>query len=146
MSHVSSYKTDIKLENALERGRPVEEDPGWDILREAVFAAAEEFDMDVTRTITDFYGRSILCDWALVGPGFPRGLGVVVDKKTGEVSFVADAYGGYERIAGDLKNRIVQNYSAICVTRALSELNYSVEVDEITHPVEGKKVLVRGVL
>ncbi len=146
MSHISSYKTDIRLESALEAGSPVQEDPGWDILSEAVNATAEEFNMDVTRSITDFYGRSILCDWALVGPGFPRGLGVIVDKKTGEVRFIADSYGGYERIAGELKDRIIQNYSTICVARALSELNYSVEVDEVKHPLEGKKVLVRGVL
>jgi hypothetical protein len=30
--------------------------------------------------------------------------------------------------------------------KALRELNYVVEVDEAVHPVEGKKVLIRGVL
>lgn len=143
MSHVSSYRTDIRLESALGQGGQVEEDPGWDILGEAVAAAAEEFNLDVTRSIRDYYGRSILCDWALVGPAIQRGIGVKVDRNTGEVTFIADTYGGFERIAGDIKERVIQNYSAICVARAL---NYSVEIDEVRHPVEGKKVLIKGVL
>ncbi len=146
MSHVSSYKTEIKLESAIGQGRPVEEDAGWEILDQAILAIAEELNLDVAHSIHDYYGRSILCDWSLTGPLFPRGIGVRVDRATGEVSFVADTYGGYERAAAEIKERVVQNYSALCVARALKELNYSVEVDEVRHPVEGKKVLIRGVL
>lgn len=146
MSHMSSYKTDIKLDNALGNGRSVEEDPGWDILGEAIFATAEDLNLDISHTIHDYYGRAILCDWALTGPDMPRGLGVNVDRKTGEVSFISDNYGGYERYAEEIKDRIVQNYSALCVTKALAALNYSVDMDEVKHPIEGKKVLVRGVL
>lgn len=146
MSHISSYRTDIRLETALGEGRSVEEDPGWEILGEAVLATAEEFNLDVSHSIRDYYGRSIACDWGLTGPLFPRGLGIKVDRNTGEVTFVADTYGGYERNAGEVKERLVQNYSALCVSKALRELNYSVEVDEVSHPVEGKKVLIKGVL
>lgn len=146
VSHISSYKTEIRLENALEAGRSVEEDPGWEVLREAVHATAEEMNLDVTRTFRDYYGRSIACDWGLVGPDIPRGIGVSVDRKTGEVSFLCDSYGGYERAAGEIKDRVTQNYTALCVSKALSALNYDVEVDEVKHPIEGKKVLVKGVL
>lgn len=146
MSHVSSYKTEIRLESAIGRGRPLEEDPGWEILNEAVFATAEELNLDVAHSIRDYYGRSILCDWSLSGPLLPRGIGVKVDRSTGEVSFVADTYGGYERVAGEIKDRVAQNYSALCVARALRELNYAVEVDEVKDPIEGKKVLIKGVL
>lgn len=146
MSHISSYKTDIRLESAIGRGQTVEEDPGWQILNDAILATADELNLDVGHSIRDYYGRSILCDWALVGPLFPRGVGVKVDRATGEVSFVADTYGGYERTAGEIKERAIQNYSALCVAKALRELNYSVEVDEQRHPVEGKRVFVKGVL
>lgn len=146
MSHISSYKADIKLQSALEKGKPVEEDPGWEILNEAILATAEEFNLDVGHTIRDYYGRHFLCDWSLSSPDLPRGIGVTVDRKTGEVSFISDTYGGYDRIVGEVKERIVQNYTAICVARALSAMNYSVAVDEVKHPVEGKKVYVRGVL
>lgn len=146
MSHVSSYKTDVRLDNALSEGRSVEEDPGWEVLNEAVLVTAEEYNLDVTHSIRDYYGRSIACDWGLLGPVFPRGLGVKVDRSTGEVSFIADTYGGFERTAGEIKERLMQNYATLCVTRALRELNYKVEIDEFAHPLEGKKVLVKGVL
>ncbi len=146
MSHISSYQTDIKLQTALEQGRPVEEDPGWDILQEAVWACAEEMGLDVGHSIRDYYGRSIYCDWSLTGPIFDRGLGVKVERDTGDVTFVCDSYGGYERLAGQIKERVVQNYVTLCVTRALASLNYEVEMEEVKHPTEGKKVLVKGVL
>lgn len=146
MSHISSYKTEIRLQSALGMGRPVEEDPGWEVLRESVFATAEEMNLDVTHTFRDYYGRSISCDWGLIGPSIPRGIGVNVDRKTGEVTFMCDSYGGYERAAGEIKDRVMQNYTALCVAKALSALNYSVQVDEVKHPIEGKKVIIKGVL
>lgn len=146
MSHVTSYKTNIRLKDAIDNGRDVEQDPGWELLENAVHSAAEEFNMYVSHAIKDYYGRAILCDWALTGPNFPRGIGINVDRKTGEVSFVSDTYGGFESIAGEIKDRIVQNFSAICVAKALKALNYTVDMDEVKHPVEGKKVILRGVL
>lgn len=146
MSHISAYKTVIKLDNALANGKSVEEDPGWDILDKAVWACAEELNLIVTHSIKDYYGRTIYCDWALMGPDIPRGIGVNVDRKTGEVTFICDSYGGYERIASEIKDRVVQNYAAICVARALSTLNYDVEVEETKSPSEGKKVLIKGVM
>jgi hypothetical protein len=146
VSHISSYKTEIKLEQALLTGRSVEEDPGWDVLNEAIHATAEEMNLDVTRSFKDYYGRTLECDWGLVGPDIPRGIGVTVDRKTGEVMFVCDSYGGFERVAGEIKDRVVQNYTSLCVAKALAALNYSVEVDEVKHPIEGKKVLIKGVL
>lgn len=146
MSHVSSYKTEIRLETALGEGRSVEEDPGYEILHEAILVTAEECNLDVSHSIRDYYGRSLPCDWGLTGPIFPRGIGVRVDRITGEVSFLADTYGGHERAAAEIKERVVQNYSAICVSRALRELNYSVEMEEVTHPIDGKRVLIKGVL
>ena len=62
MSHISSYDTDIVLQTAVLHGRPVEEDPGWEILQEAIYACAEEMDLEVGRTIRDYYGRLVYCD------------------------------------------------------------------------------------
>ncbi|HHY11889.1 MAG TPA: hypothetical protein GX529_04585 [Firmicutes bacterium] len=146
MSHISSYQADIKLQTALEQGKSVEQDPGWEILNEAVWACAEEMNLDVGHSIRDYYGRLVYCDWSLAGPAFDRGIGIRVNRDTGDVMFICDSYGGYERIAGEIKEKVIQNYIALCVTRALSSLNYEVEVEEVKHPVEGKKVLVKGVL
>ncbi len=146
MSHISSYQADIKLQNALEQGRSVEQDPGWELLNEAVWACAEEMNLDVGHSIKDYYGRHVHCDWSLSGPAFDRGMGIKVHRDTGDVTFICDSYGGYEKIAGEIKEKTVQNYIALCVTKALSSLNYEVEIGEVKHPVEGKKVLVKGVL
>ncbi len=146
MSHISSYKANIKLQTALEKGKTVEQDPGWEILNEAVWACAEEMDMDVGNNIRDYYGRTVYCDWSLSGPSFDRGIGINVDRETGEVTFICDSYGGFEKIAGEIKENVVQNYIALCVTKAFTALNYEVEVGELQHPIDGKKVLVKGVL
>ena len=44
MSHISSYDTDIVLQTAVLHGRPVEEDPGWEILSGS-HLCAEEMDL-----------------------------------------------------------------------------------------------------
>jgi len=146
VSHISSYETDIVLQTAISEGRSVEEDPGWEMLQEAIHACAEEMNLEVGRSIRDYYGRFVYCDWSLSGPTFERGVGVKVDRKTGKVMFLCDVYGGYELLARKVRDRIVQNFSALCVTKALAALNYEVELEELTDPVEGKKVLIRGVL
>ena len=72
MSHISSYKTEIKLDNALSAGRSVEEDPGWDVLNEAVHATAEEMNLDATRSFKDYYGRLLRVTgdlWDRTSPG-----------------------------------------------------------------------------
>lgn len=146
MSHISSYDTDIVLQTAVLHGRPVEEDPGWEILQEAIYACAEEMDLEVGRTIRDYYGRLVYCDWSLSGPTFDRGVGIKVDRRTGRVMFLCDTYGGYDLLARRIRDRIVQNFTALCVTKALSALNYDVELEELRDPIEGKKVFVKGVL
>ena len=50
----------------------------------------------------------------MTGPEIPRGLGVSVDRKTGESLSCATHEG--RRIAGEIKDRVIQNYSA-CVTK-----------------------------
>lgn len=148
MSLVSSYKTDIRLTQALSEGRAVEEDPGWDILDEAVRVTAEEMGGEVSHTIRDFYGRSFYVDWAISTPEIPRGIGVNVDRKTGQVSFVYDAYGyeAYVHLIQEIKDRVIQNYSALAVSKALAVLNYQVDVTEEKLGATGKRVLITGVL
>lgn len=148
MSLISSYKTDIRLTQALSEGKSVEEDPGWDILHEAIWAAADEFMGEVSHSVKDFYGRTFYADWAISTPEIPRGIGINVDRKTGQVMFVYDSYGyeGYERRIQEIKDRVLQNYSALAVSRALSLLNYQVDVAEEKSTVDGKRVIVTGVL
>ena len=125
----------------------MEELPGWEILRQAVETVAEERGGRVTHQVTDYFGRQYSVDFGLVTPDFPRGLGIKVSRVTGEVRVMYDAYGGYEGTARSLLESIQQNYSALAVARALQEMHYQVELEEVTGEGEqGKLVLVRGEL
>ncbi|MEW6547726.1 MAG: hypothetical protein AB1446_12600 [Bacillota bacterium] len=146
MSQVATYSTEICLGQP-EPGRSIEQLPGWEILRQAVETVAEEKGGRVTRRIADYFGRHYDVDFALITPEFPRGLGIKVSRATGEVRFMYDAYGGYEQVVRSLCEAIQQNYSALAVARALQEMNYQVELEEITDQGPDRKlVLVRGTL
>ena len=146
MSQVATYNTEICLGQP-EPGQSIEQLPGWEILRQAVEAVAEEKGGRVGRQITDYFGRHYDVDFALITPEFPRGLGIKVSRATGEVRFMYDAYGGYEPVVRSLAESIQQNYSALAVARALEEMNYQVELEEIVDQgPERKLVLVRGSL
>lgn len=146
MSHLSTFKTQICLDTALENGQPLETDPGWEILKEAVDAAAAELGLEVRPFIRDYYDKLVKVDFGLSGVDMPRGVGVKVSRATGSVEFVYDAYGGYERKARQICDAVVQNFQAIAVARALESLNYAVDYTEEDHPVQGKRVTVKGVL
>lgn len=145
MSQVATYSTEICLGQP-EPGRSLEELPGWEILRQAVEAVAEEKGGRVTRQINDYFGRQYDVDFGLVTPEFPRGLGIKVSRATGEVRFMYDAYGGYEGVARSLAEAVQQSYSVLAVARALQEMHYQVEVEEVPQEFQGKLVLVRGTL
>lgn len=146
MSQIASYDTEICLGQA-EPGRSIEELPGWEILRQAVQAVAEEKGGRVTDQVTDYFGRRYDVDFGLVTPEFPRGVGLKVSRATGEVRLMYDAYGGYEGVARSLAEAIQQTYSALAVARALQELNYQVEAEElIDEDTAGKLVVVRGTM
>lgn len=123
-----------------------ETDPTWELMREAIEVTAQEYGGTVADRITDAYGQTVRCDFALVTPDFPRGVGVRVGPG-GDVTFVYDHYGGYQRVASQLCERVVQNYSSLAVAKALKEMNYSVQVEETREGRAGPRaVVVRGVL
>ncbi len=146
MSHITTLQTRIALSTALQAGRPVEEDPGWELLGQAVQAAANDLGGEVSNNVRDYYGRRLRCDWGIVTPDFPRGVGVRVARNTGEVTFTFDSYGGFERAAERICEAITQTYVTLAVSEALRSLNYRVDLQEEQHAVEGRKILVRGVL
>lgn len=144
MSHISSYQTEIRLEG-VARGLPPEEDPGWEILKEAVEVVRRERRGRVGTAILDYFGQSHACDFAVITPDFPRGVGVTVSRTTGEVHFLADDYGGYAQTVRDICRRFSQAYAVIAVSRALRAMNYEVELEE-HGTAQDRAVVVRGVL
>lgn len=145
MSVVASYSTKIRVtpKHRLSAGEP---DPTWELLQAAVEAAAREHGGFVTDEITDYYGTKIPCDFAVVTPDFPRGVGVKVSPITGEVKFVFDAHGDLKKVHKQLCDAVQRNYTALAVARALEAMHYQVELEEEDVDAPSRRVLVRGVM
>lgn len=126
-------------------GGQLEDDPAWPILQEAVQAVAEARRGRVSDRVTDVFGRVTRCDLALSLPDFRPGIGMRIDRQTGTVSFLYDAYGKSPEFLEAITSEILQNFAAIAVTRALRSLNYEVDVEEQGHGLE-RRIVVRGVL
>jgi hypothetical protein len=142
LSHISTYRANIQV-NPIKEGK---KDATWDMLAEAIGAVADEHGGRVGDTVTDFFGRRTEVDFALHTPEFPNGLGVNVDRKTGEVEFVYDEYGRYRRVISSLCDEITQNYTALAVSNALQSMNYNVQYDEQEERLGERRVVIRGVL
>ncbi|MFO8059784.1 MAG: hypothetical protein R6U70_03915 [Bacillota bacterium] len=148
MSHISTYATDLQL-NPVKGQRAADTDRSWQLFREALAAVAEENDGYVSDSITNYYGHQRKCTFSLIVPKFRYGLGVDVDEKTGKVSFVYDAYGVREEIINDLKDRVMQTFTALAVSRTLQDMQYQVELDERPEEQSSsgrRQVMVRGVM
>jgi len=144
MSIISSYSTKIRVAPRSARGSGNKTDPTWQLLHEAVMAAAEELGGEVGAEVSDYNGATRSCDFSVSTPEFPRGVGIAVSP-SGEVRFVYDSYGGYKRHAQRVCDLITQHYTTLAVTRALRALNYEVDIAETTQGSE-RRVLVTGVL
>ena len=54
----------------------------------------------------------------------PRGIGLVTDEKTGELTLVGDPW-GVDTLYDQIKREIVQNYQAIAIVAQLHAMGYS---------------------
>lgn len=143
MSHVSAYTTEVTF-RTVAAGGELTDDPAWEILQAAVQAAIEEHGGKVDETVRDIFGRPQRCDLALHVPHLRGGLGMMIDRRSGQLSFLYDDYGKAEEYRA-LRDEILQNFAALAVSRALRTLHYQVDVDA-SGTGEDKRVLVRGVL
>lgn len=80
----------------------------------------------LTNYVVDSMGRKTFCDFAIITSNFSRGVGIKIDRKTGEVKFLYDAYGGYSDVARKITDMITQNYTAIALIRTMKSLGYNV--------------------
>lgn len=125
MSEIGLYKSRIKV--ALkEYASNIEANPSFQILKRSLEIVADECGGTLTNYVVDAMGRKTSCDFAIVTPSFPRGVGIKIDRETGEVKFLYDAYGGYGDAARKITDAITQNYVAIAMIRAMKSLGYNV--------------------
>jgi hypothetical protein len=144
VSHVSSYATQIVFRTVAAGGAP-QDDPAWEVLQEAVQSVAEAHRGRVGQVVTDVFGRPVRCDLAISFPEFRQGIGITIDRRTGALSFLYDAYGKTPELLQGLTSEIVQNYTSIAVARALRQMHYEVDLEESGQGSE-RRVVVRGVL
>ena len=104
----------------------IEASPSFQILTRSLEIVVDEFGGSLTNYVVDYMGRKTFCDFAIITPNFSRGVGVKIDRKTGEVTFLYDAYGGYSDVARKITDMITQNYIAISMIRAMKSLGYNV--------------------
>ncbi len=143
MSHISSYETEIRLSPESRVDGKLH--PSWKMMRRALEAVAEDKGGSVEDEIKDYFGRARKVDFALITPRFPAGIGVDVSG-SGEVRFLYDEYGVSKTLIEELRDEIIQSYTALAVTEALKSLNYDVELDEARSVAGRKQVTVRGIL
>lgn len=144
MSHVSAYRTSVVFQH-VKGGGSLADDPAWSILQEAVSACAETRGGRVGTAVLDVFGRTVRCDQALALPDFRQGIGLRVDRKTGELQFLYDSYGHSADALRAVTDEILQNFTSIAVARALRDLHYDVDLEEHGAGNE-RRVVVRGVL
>lgn len=124
MSEIGYYKSRIRLKVYASN---IESNPSFEILKKSLEMVADEHRGMLRNYVMDSMGRKTICDMALVTPDFSRGVGLRIDRNTGEVTFLYDAYGGYRDIARKITEEITQNYVAIALIRSMKSLGYSVE-------------------
>lgn len=125
MSEIGLYKSKIRL--ALKAfASNIEASPSFQILKRSLEIVVDECGGTLTNYVVDSMGRKTFCDFAVITPNFSRGVGIKIDRKTGKVTFLYDAYGGYSDVAQKIADTITQNYTAIAMIRAMKSLGYNV--------------------
>lgn len=127
MSNISWYESLISLAKVRTYASNIEANPCFQILRRSLEIVARENGGTLTDCVTDFRGQTTACDLAVAIPAFPRGVGLRVDRNTGQVTFLYDQYGGYEQIARKITEEVTQNYVSIALISAMKSLGYKVE-------------------
>lgn len=145
MSEVGWYRSQVRIPSVEAYASNLEQNPSFEILRRAMEIVAREHGGRVSDTVDDSYGRNTACDLAVSTPEFPRGVGVKVDRRTGQATFLYDLSGGQRQVAQGIADDITQNYVAICFIRAMKSLGYEVK-EEPAKGSRAKAVILTGVM
>jgi hypothetical protein len=127
MSNISWYESSINMAKVKTYSSNIEAHPCFRMLRRSMEIVAKEKGGRLANSITDSRGQTTACDLAITFPAFPRGIGVKIDRNTGQVAFLCDNYGGYEQLASRITGEVTRNYVSIALISAMRSLGYKVE-------------------
>lgn len=129
MSEISSYQTKIRIPSLAKRtrlkGNIIDQEPRGALMTRALELIVEDYGGKITSEIQDCDGKTIPCLLGVSTPQCPKGVGVVVDK-SGNVSFVYDAYGDDKGWGKKIAGEVSANYNAIATRMALQTMNFEV--------------------
>jgi hypothetical protein len=147
MSEVAQYTTVIQIPSLARRvsidSNILDTDPRVELLKRALEIVIEEHGGTLSKNIMDCDGKQIPCLMGIRLNDFSQGIGVSVDTK-GKVNFVYDSFGDRQGLGRKICDEISQNYNAIALRMALSEMDYQVRIEEKRVGSYQKRVLVTG--
>lgn len=129
MSHIVEAKTAIQH-------------PNQQLLQQAVSLVARQHQGTVEAWYQDYYGEQHEVPLAIVAPRLRRGIGITVNAKTGELTFIGDSW-GVEQLYQQVQQEVVQMYVSLATMQALQAMGYS------SQALEGEagtgQVVIQGV-
>lgn len=114
--------------------------PCMEIMRLAMNKIAEEHGGRLTDHYLDCQNKRHGVDLAIHTPGLPRGIGMVIDRRSGQVSFHFESRDANQREAEAICRDVARAYSVIAILRATQRLGYSVDVTEDSATNRGRRV------
>jgi hypothetical protein len=127
MSHIVEAKTSITF-------------PDEALLRQAAQVIAQQHGGSIQAYYLDYYHQQRQAPLAIQAPDLPRGIGLKVNAKTGELTFIGDNW-GYETLYAQIQQEVVQAYVSLATMQALQQMGYSAQASE----AESGQVIIEGV-
>jgi hypothetical protein len=150
MSHIEEGRTTLvfaDLAAALRQGdaRTSAQHPCLVLLRQAVTLVAQAHHGLLTATYTSYAGKPqpTNTQLALYIPGkLPRGIGLLIDEKSGFLIFKGDPWGVDPAFYQRLQQEIVQTYTALAYGAALRRARFQ----QVQIQQQGEQIILTGVL
>jgi len=149
MSHIEEATTNITLQALaalIQQGETeaIAQHPCMALLRQAVTLVAKAHGGSVKATYNNYNGwpQKTNTNLALHIPGkLPRGIGLLVDLKTGALTFKGDPW-DHEEFFAEVQQKMVQTYVVLANCAALRRMNAQVS----TQTLDNQQVVITGVM
>lgn len=133
MSEVGWYSSNIKFSKVKvptskveSHSANIENHPNYEILKKSMEMISKEQGGNLVNHVKDFSGNETICDLAINTPEFPRGVGIKINRDTGQTNFLFDDYGERGIYAKKITDLITQTYTSIAIIRAMKDRGFRV--------------------
>ena len=109
MSHITVCR--VKIRN-----------PNIQLLMQVFNILSQEYNAVLTNMVRDYYGRVTEC---LIALAIKSGIGVKIDNQ-GNLLILGDEYVLGKSLFNEIKDKIIQYYTALAVTQAAQQLGFTI--------------------